>query len=219
MRLARRSRLAACVLLAAILHGVVLWPRHPATRLLPLAGTAVTVRLGSPGHAQGQLVPAPPFDLEPGQRHAPPASDEEDNAQLAHKPAAPASPDGRAPETAPLTPEPPEWLPGAAEGPPDKAARDSYRQILAGWLSRHRNYPLHLRRQGVVGAGVLYLEVRRTGDVAATRMERGTGDARLDELTLAMVQRAGPFPAMPNELSGAAFDCLIDVRYELTPGP
>ena len=218
MKHARRFRLAACMLLVTILHGVVLWPRHPTTRLLPLAGTAVTVGLGSPGHAQGQLVPAPPFDLEPGQRQSPPPSDEERDAQLAHRPATPASPYGRA-ETVPLALEPREWLPGATEGAPDKAARDSYRQTLAGWLSRHRNYPLHLRRQGVAGIGVLFLEVGRTGDVTVTRMERGTGDARLDELTLAMVRRADPFPAMPNELSGAAFDCLIDVRYELTLGP
>jgi protein TonB len=107
--------------------------------------------------------------------------------------------------------------PDSASSEAKRLAREDYRQVLAGWLSQHREYPLYLRRLGVTGEGVLHLEVGRTGALLRVRMEQGTGDRRLDDLTLALARRADPFPAMPEDLAGSTFDCLIDVRYELSP--
>lgn len=105
--------------------------------------------------------------------------------------------------------------------PTDQAAvvaarvRASYQDALADWLRRHRDYPMHLRRRGVEGDGALRLRVDRTGNVALARMETAIPDARLNALTMAMVRRSAPFPAMPDELEGETFECVIDIRYRL----
>ena len=90
-----------------------------------------------------------------------------------------------------------------------------YRDLLAGWLERHRLYPFHLRRRGVEGEGLLRLRVDRTGRVKAFEMARPIEDHRLDDLVAQMVERADPFPAMPGDLGGEQFECEIQVRFEL----
>jgi len=109
----------------------------------------------------------------------------------------------------------------AAVASPDAAplvrdqARARYQDVLAAWLERHREYPFNLRRRGVEGAGVLRLEIGRSGRVESAAMIRPIEDQRLDELAMKMVGRADPFPPMPDELAGGTFACEIDIRFEL----
>jgi TonB family protein len=214
----RESRLAVCLVLAIALHAAMLWLGGWRQRPAERTDRTLAVRLGF-SEASRQVPPTRRQPTAAGQRDG----REKDlrpaeNAQVVHSRAAPV------PRASPGTAEPPsrsleqqvETLhPGISEGM--RLAREDYRQVLAGWLSQHREYPLHLRRLGVTGEGVLHLEVERTGALVLARMEEGTGDRRLDELTLALAKRADPFPAMPEDLAGSTFDCLIDVRYELTP--
>ena len=76
--------------------------------------------------------------------------------------------------------------------------------MLAAWLERHREYPFHLRRRGVEGAGVLRLSVDRSGRLAGAEMIRPIEDQRLDSLAMKMVHRAAPFPAMPAGIDGTS---------------
>lgn len=105
--------------------------------------------------------------------------------------------------------------------PTDRAAeiaaevRASYQDVLADWLRRHRQYPMHLRRRGVEGDGSLRLRVDRGGNVALARMENPIPDARLNELSMELVRRSSPFPRMPGDLDGESFECVIDIRYRL----
>jgi protein TonB len=98
---------------------------------------------------------------------------------------------------------------------PAEQARSDYRDALAAWLRQHKNYPMHLRRRGVDGSGALRLRVDRAGSVQLALMETGTGDSRLDDITLDMVRRAEPFPQMPDALEGQNFECVIDIRYRI----
>lgn len=98
---------------------------------------------------------------------------------------------------------------------PAEQARSDYRDALAAWLRRHKHYPMHLRRRGVDGAGALRLRVDRAGSVELARMQTGTGDSRLDDITLDMVRRAEPFPQMSDALEGQSFECVIDIRYRI----
>ncbi|MEE8312105.1 MAG: TonB family protein [Candidatus Binatia bacterium] len=93
--------------------------------------------------------------------------------------------------------------------------RASYQDVLADWLRRHRQYPMHLRRRGVEGDGSLRLRVDRRGNVALARMESPIPDARLNELSMDLVRRSSPFPRMPDDLEGESFECVIDIRYRL----
>jgi TonB family protein len=203
-------RLAVFLLLALALHAAIFWLVGPQERF---EERTIAVQVGS-GEAPGQVpplqhVPAP-AEQPDGQGQAPrPAG----NAQVMHSRIPTAGMVNQSPPTRGLEAGVPDSGPSEAK----RLAREDYRQVLAGWLRKHREYPLHLRRLGVTGEGVLRLEVERTGALVLARMEQGTGDRRLDDLTLALAKRANPFPAMPEALAGSTFDCLIDVRYELPP--
>ena len=78
---------------------------------------------------------------------------------------------------------------------------DPYLNAITAKMEQHRGYPtqaigslgLHL-----AGTAVYLIQISPTGELQATRLERSSGSALLDEEALKMIQQAAPFPPLPS---------------------
>lgn len=96
------------------------------------------------------------------------------------------------------------------------AAKVTFEQRLLGHLERHKRYPraAQLRRQQ--GMPYIRFTMDRNGQVLSSSLERGTGHALLDEEALALLARAQPLPAMPQELPGATMEIVVPIEFFLS---
>lgn len=96
------------------------------------------------------------------------------------------------------------------------AAKVTFEQRLLGHLERHKRYPraAQLRRQQ--GMPYIRFTMDRNGQVLASRLERGTGHALLDEEALALLARAQPLPAMPSDMPGATMEIVVPIEFFLS---
>jgi TonB family protein len=87
----------------------------------------------------------------------------------------------------------------------------SYRSIVGGKLERVKHYPGRplQRAKGIATVGFV---LDKSGGVAAVVLLRSSGEADLDAESLALVNRAAPFPAPP---PGAPKSFAIEVAFGL----
>ncbi|MEN0077135.1 MAG: energy transducer TonB, partial [Paracraurococcus sp.] len=112
---------------------------------------------------------------------------------------------------------PPVAAPAPAPAAPATAAAPSasYISRLFAALERHKNYPQEARLRRIQGVALLRFGMRRDGSVVSYRLVRGTGDSSLDEAVLAMIQRASPLPAPPDDLPGDPVELSVPIRFSL----
>ncbi len=94
-------------------------------------------------------------------------------------------------------------------------ARVDYLTRLAAWLERHKEYPRQARRRREQGTATLVFTVDRQGRVTGVRISKSSGSAALDHEVHAMVRRAAPFPAFPNDLRAEQLTLAVPVRFSL----
>ncbi len=94
-------------------------------------------------------------------------------------------------------------------------ARGSYEQLLAARLERYKRYPDAATRRRLEGDALLRLSLARDGKVVGRAIVTPSRSEILDRAALAMVDRAAPFPALPEELAGERFDFEIPVSFQL----
>ncbi len=124
-----------------------------------------------------------------------------------------------APESAkpqPATPAtPPTALSGSPEGRPEGLMQDNsravavpqpsadgdeavdYQTLVFGMLELKKEFPEDARRRGAYGTALVAFELNDDGTVKNEKLLRSSGDAALDVESLALVQRAAPFPKPP----------------------
>ncbi|MFN2427550.1 MAG: energy transducer TonB [Candidatus Binatia bacterium] len=95
------------------------------------------------------------------------------------------------------------------------SARVRYEELLFSWMDRHKQYPLVAQRRGLEGAGSVRVRIGRDGRVLEHTVDKSTGEAMLDQAALDMVRRASPFPAVPVEYAGDAFEFVAPIQYRL----
>ncbi|MBB6250719.1 energy transducer TonB [Nitrospirillum iridis] len=108
-----------------------------------------------------------------------------------------------APVAAPAPPAPP------STGP------DTYEGRLMAQLNRYKRYPAQARQRHQTGTALLRFTIDRTGHVLSATLARGSGAALLDEETLALVRRADPLPAMPDDRPGPSLELTVPIEFSL----
>lgn len=93
--------------------------------------------------------------------------------------------------------------------------RASYEQRLAAWLDRHKLYPSMARRRRMEGEALLRVVIERDGKLRFRALEEASGYLLLNQAALEMVERADPFPAVPDEITGPTFEFLVPVEFRL----
>ena len=96
-----------------------------------------------------------------------------------------------------------------------RRARSSYEQLLAARLERHKSYPVAAARRRLEGDAVVGLSLGRDGRVIGRAILAASSSEILDRAALAMVDRAAPFPTLPEEFDGPSFDFEVPVSFRL----
>ncbi|MDZ5650333.1 energy transducer TonB [Nitrospirillum sp. BR 11828] len=116
------------------------------------------------------------------------------------------------PSTAVQTAAPP--APPAPPVPPSKGP-DTYEGRVMAQLYRFKRYPVQARQRHQTGTALLRFTIDRSGHVLAASLDRSAGAALLDEETLALVRRADPLPAMPDDRPGTTLELVVPVEFSL----
>jgi TonB family protein len=86
----------------------------------------------------------------------------------------------------------------------------SYRVIVGGMLERVKHYPETARQRGAKGIATIRFVLDEFGRVASVSLLRSSGEADLDAESVALVNRAAPFPPPP---PGAQHSFAIEVSF------
>lgn len=89
------------------------------------------------------------------------------------------------------------------------ASRANWRGTLVAHLNRFKRFP------GGANPGTVQVafSIDRAGRVLSARLVGGSGDALLDEEAVAMIRRASPVPAPPDELGGGNIALSVPVKF------
>jgi protein TonB len=104
-----------------------------------------------------------------------------------------------------VLPEPPhEEVPVVILRPvQSRASVATWRSQIVTILEHNKRYPSEARARGEQGVTRLAFRIDDQGHLLSSRIIASSGSAALDAETLALVQRAQPFPPPPPELSGS----------------
>ncbi|WP_439530210.1 TonB family protein [Pannonibacter sp.] len=101
---------------------------------------------------------------------------------------------------------------GAADGAGDaqgEGARTNYKGKVIAKLRRAKQ----AAKGGGQGTATVEFVVRRDGSVSAVKLVRSAGDAALDQAALAMVHRAAPMPAFPDDIRETSMSFRVPVEF------
>ncbi len=86
----------------------------------------------------------------------------------------------------------------------------SYSFIVGGMLERVKHYPETARQRGAKGIAIIGFVLDESGRIASVSLLRSSGEADLDAESVALVNRAAPFPPPPR---GAQDSFAIEVAF------
>jgi periplasmic protein TonB len=90
-----------------------------------------------------------------------------------------------------------------------------YKAMLLAWLERHKVYPRRARLRRQEGTAELYFVVDRQGQLLEYRLAKSSGHKLLDEEVTAMIERAAPLPAVPDDPQALRFVFNVPVSFDL----
>ncbi|GAB4393173.1 MAG: hypothetical protein Tsb0032_11550 [Kiloniellaceae bacterium] len=90
-----------------------------------------------------------------------------------------------------------------------------YKAQLMAWLKKHQEYPRRAKLRRQEGAAHLYIAVDASGKLLDYRIDKSAGYKLLDEEVAAMVQRAQPLPAVPEEIDDRRLEFRFQVEFWL----
>jgi len=122
--------------------------------------------------------------------------------------------------TAPVAAEAPVAAPAAAsvQAPPSVApsnAVPTWQGTLRAHLERFKRYPMAAQMSRQQGVSYVRFVMDRQGRVLSARLERGSGHGRLDDESLALMDRAQPLPPPPDEVKGETIEIVVPIQFFL----
>lgn len=124
----------------------------------------------------------------------------------------------------PLTTAPPrveaQPAPSAAPPSPGRApnqsnAQASWQKKLIDHLNRHKRYPDEARNRRAQGVAVVAFKLDRAGQVVDSHISKSSGSQALDEEAMAVLRRASPLPAPPEQIGGPLLDLTLPIQFRI----
>lgn len=115
---------------------------------------------------------------------------------------------------APPAPQMAAPAPGAASSVPSNAV-PTWQGTLRAHLERHKRYPSAAQFRRQQGVAHVRFAMDRDGRVLWARLERGSGHDRLDDESLALMERAQPLPPPPPEVTGNPIEIVVPIQFFL----
>ncbi|HVI51869.1 MAG TPA: TonB family protein [Candidatus Sulfotelmatobacter sp.] len=104
--------------------------------------------------------------------------------------------------------------PGASAAPPSNAV-PTWQGALRAQLERFKRYPAAAQFRRQEGVAYVRFALNRDGKVLWSRLEKSSGHDKLDEESLALVERAQPLPPPPAEMPGDAIEIVAPIQFFL----
>ncbi len=136
-------------------------------------------------------------------------------------------PNQQTPEQAsavPLTMAPPrvEAQPAPSAAPPSPGRAPNLERVQASWqkrlidhLNRHKRYPEAARDRRTQGTVIVAFKLDRTGQVVASHVTASSGSPVLDDEAMAVLKRASPLPAPPDQILGPMLDMVLPIQFRI----
>jgi len=86
----------------------------------------------------------------------------------------------------------------------------AHRFAVGGMLGRVKQYPETARQRGAKGIAIIGFVLDESGRIASVSLLRSSGEADLDAESVAVVNRAAPFPPPP---PGAQDSFAVEVAF------
>jgi protein TonB len=114
-----------------------------------------------------------------------------------------------------VIPEPPREETPVVVPQPSRARADTatWKSQVITLLEHNKRYPSEARARGEQGVTRLAFRIDRDGHLLSSRIVASSGSTALDAETLALVQRAQPFPPPPPELTGS--ELTVPLRFNM----
>jgi periplasmic protein TonB len=93
---------------------------------------------------------------------------------------------------------------------PNPAVIVSWQRKLIAHLERFKRYPSEARAEGVTN---IAFQIDRQGRILSSRILHSSGSLVLDQEALAMIKRAEPLPAPPDDILDTQLSFTIPIRY------
>jgi protein TonB len=96
------------------------------------------------------------------------------------------------------------------------ALNQSYLQKLLAKIAKVKRYPRSARKEGVTGTATVNFIIHKNGRVSDSTIVASSGDARLDQEVLDMLERASPFPHIPSGMGEESLNLTLPIEFSLT---
>lgn len=95
------------------------------------------------------------------------------------------------------------------------AAPRSWHSAIMAHIHRHKRYPAAARQRGEEGTARVQFVIDRSGRVLSYRLLGSAGSPLLDQEAQATIQRASPFPPIPDSVAGNRMPITVPLRFNL----
>ncbi len=126
-----------------------------------------------------------------------------------------AVPETTAPPPSNAPPAPVAAAPQAGLDKSQRIALERWQRKLVVHLNKFKRYPPEARAARKEGDVIISFMIDRFGRVIQQGVATGSGVASLDAAALAILERAGPLPAPPNEIDGNSFSLSLPIEYRV----
>lgn len=220
------AALAACGVLVALLLTIRFFapplPAIDAGRTAVFVAESVPLTRSEPPPPDPVVDPQPPVPEPPPVVTAPSPTmvtpvvvTSDAPPSIAPPPAIPSVQMASAPVPAPPTVAKPVTSPARPAPAASEAAAADWRSRLLGHLKRYRRYPRQAEAARQQGAARVAITLRRSGEVIAVELVRGSGYPLLDMEARTTVRRASPLPAVDDAVPGDPVTVEVPVDFAL----
>lgn len=93
---------------------------------------------------------------------------------------------------------------------------NTYLARVRAYVESHKVYPRGAKRLRQQGAVTISFTIDRNGRLLASRIIRSSGIAAFDQESLAVLERAQPFPKPPKDIVGDRIEITTEIEFALT---
>lgn len=95
------------------------------------------------------------------------------------------------------------------------AAQQSYFSRIKARLSKYKRYPRKARSQGITGTALVSFVIQKNGKVSLPKLLQSSGHPDLDREALSVLERASPFPTIPDDVSQGPLSLTLPIEFSL----